>query len=118
MTKKPTAALDLVAFIGADRRFAAAIEEASGLLGCQEIADLLDVKVETVHHWRHRDRQARKNGLDPYFPPPALIISGVPIWTGRSILSWCYRTSRLDRVRITSRHLTASGRSYLNAFRP
>lgn len=55
-------------------------------IGPQEIATLLDVKVDTVHTWQRRR----------IMPAPKWIISGVPLWTRSQINQWAQATGRLS----------------------
>ncbi|HET7329143.1 MAG TPA: hypothetical protein VFJ14_17870 [Nocardioidaceae bacterium] len=56
-----------------------------GLVGPQEIAELLGVQTATVHRWMARD----------LLPDPTQRISGVPIWHWPLIESWARDTGRL-----------------------
>lgn len=50
----------------------------SELCGVQEIAVLLEVKIDTVQKWRTRG----------HLPAPRQIVSGVPIWDVATIKKW------------------------------
>ena len=50
-----------------------------------EIAELLDVKVGTVHTWRRRG----------VIPEPALTVGQTPIWSRPEIERWAEATDRL-----------------------
>ncbi len=60
-------------------------EALAGIVGPQEVADRLGVKVPTVHQWRKRN----------LLPPPVRVISGVPLWSGGEIDTWALDTGRL-----------------------
>ncbi len=56
-------------------------------VGPQEIAERLDVGVNTVHRWRQRGR----------IISPAAIISRCPVWSWPDVAEWAIETGRLDR---------------------
>lgn len=62
------------------------------LLGTREIADLLGVKLETVHMWRTRG----------VLPPPYTVVSDRPAWREETILGWAEETGRLEPPRFPS----------------
>jgi hypothetical protein len=65
-----------------------------GLMGPQEVAAFLCVKVETVHQWRVRAQKWDTSpGFDP-LPFPLQVVSGVPIWERSTIEAWSDRTGR------------------------
>lgn len=53
-------------------------------VGPKEIADRLEVSVNTVHSWRNRDA----------IIDPDVVISGVPVWSWDRIASWALETGR------------------------
>jgi predicted DNA-binding transcriptional regulator AlpA len=71
---------------------AAAAELLESIVGPQEVADMLGVKVETVWQWRKRD----------ILPMPARVISKVPLWSAAAINSWAEETGRLTLEEIPS----------------
>jgi hypothetical protein len=56
------------------------------LVGPQEIAERLAVKVQTVRVWRWRD----------LMPAPQAVISGVPVWDWAEVERWAISTGRLS----------------------
>ncbi len=54
------------------------------LVGPQEIAERLAVKVQTVRVWRWRD----------LMPAPQAVISGVPVWDWAEVERWAIETGR------------------------
>ena len=64
------------------------------LVGPQEIAELLSVKLRTVHMWTYRTNESprRRNA----FPPPSRIISSVPLWAKQEIMAWADASGRLQ----------------------
>jgi hypothetical protein len=57
----------------------------SDLVGPQEIAERLGVKLATVHMWRYRD----------LLPAPLVVLSDVPVWEWPAIEAWAIATGRL-----------------------
>jgi len=55
------------------------------IVGPQEVAEMLEVKLQTVHAWR----------LRKVLPEPSEVISGVPIWRRPAIQRWAVRTKRV-----------------------
>lgn len=56
------------------------------LVGAAEVAELLGVRLETVHMWRHR-------GI---MPAPIVAVSDRPAWRLEVILGWAESTGRLE----------------------
>lgn len=59
------------------------------LVGLAEIAELLEVPLETVHTWRHRG----------VMPEPFTLVSDRPAWLEQHILGWAESTGRLPDQR-------------------
>ena len=62
-------------------------------VGPQEIADRLEVSIETVHSWRKRARLGTYPNAQP-IPDPAITISGIPVWGWAAIRTWAEATGR------------------------
>lgn len=61
------------------------------LVSLTEIAELLNVKPQTVRMWRYRGEELR----DP-MPPAEWTVSGsVPVWREETILAWARESGRL-----------------------
>lgn len=60
-------------------------DDVTELLGPWELADLLEVKRDTVYQWSHRQ----------ILPEPDLFISGNPLWFRSTVVDWAVRTGRL-----------------------
>lgn len=58
---------------------------AAELVGCQEIAERLNVPPNTVYAWRHRK----------LLPEPEHTVGGRPAWKWSTIRQWADRTGRL-----------------------
>lgn len=69
-------------------------------VGPHEVAELLGVRVETVHQWRFRSKVAPETARAAPLPDPEWgIVSGVPLWTRRQILAWAEETGRAAEAR-------------------
>jgi len=56
------------------------------IVGMSEVADLLGVKLRTVHQWRFR-------GI---LPVPDLIVNDSPAWKSSTIQRWAKHTGRMS----------------------
>jgi hypothetical protein len=60
------------------------------VVGAVEIADLMKVKLQTVHAWKQRDQ----------LPPPDYeSVNGYSAWLYDTILHWAGQTGRLNKSR-------------------